>query len=154
MRFSAGNQVGGPRLAWPILALAFWLPWPTLVLFGAVQNVCCSLTQSTCTCVLLTTSWMQSHITGIFLCAWGLNFYDEYVEMFRFPKRHILWPFGTLSIQIACLWDMCNSNLSTLPIALQYLDKLVWRLEATCIMQAPEPHSGFPATKPTAPSEM
>lgn len=123
VRFSAGNQVGGPKLAWPSLALTlFWLSWP-LALPGAVQNVCSSLIQSTCASVLLATAWMQPHIsTGWFLCAWGLNFYDEYVEMFGFPKRLILWPFGTFSIQTACLWDMCNSNLSTLPIALECLD--------------------------------
>lgn len=58
VRFSAGNQVGGPRLAWPSLALTFlWLPWP-LALPDAVQIVCCSPLQSACARVVLTTSWM------------------------------------------------------------------------------------------------
>lgn len=140
VRFSAGNQVGGPRLAWPSLALTFlWLPWP-LALPDAVQIVCCSPLQSACARVLLTTSWMWPHITtGIFLCPCSLNFYDEYVEMFGFPKRLILHVPGTCAIQT---FQLCPLLFSTW---------ISWRLEATCIMQAPEPHPGFPATKPTAP---
>lgn len=54
-----------------------------------------------------------------------LIFLMNMVKCLVSPRRLILWPFGTFGSQIAYLWGMCNSNLSTfrdLPIALEYLD--------------------------------
>lgn len=54
-----------------------------------------------------------------------LIFLINIVKRLDFPRSLHFRPFGTFGIQIACLWGMCNSNLSTfrdLPAAHEYLD--------------------------------
>lgn len=126
MSFGAGKQMGGPRLGWHSAALTwFWLLQP-LALRGAVQK-CLLLPDTAYMClyaaVYLLDLIVRHHHHSRMLEV--LIFLRNTVKCLDSPGRLIFWPFGTFGIQVACLWGMCNSNLSTfrdLPIALEDLD--------------------------------